>query len=191
MVDKGRYFRSQASRFEGESVKARSRLKKAYRLFKPYVSPQQPLLDIGSRDGWFLEYLKRKKFSSVLGVEITEEAVKYAQKHGRNVIWGDAHELSSFGDEEFGTVIMNHSLEHCYDPKRAIEGVYRILKTQGILFIEVPLEKQPNVENAHFCNFASVHDLRDLLGDGFKLLKQQVTPMGKGVKHLSCVFRKI
>lgn len=171
-------------------TEVRSRLKKAFRFFKPYISPVEPLLDIGTRDGWMLDYLRRKKFKDLQGIDITEEAVKYAQSQGRNVIWGDAHDLSAFEESEFGTVLMIHSLEHCYDPYKAINNVHRILKPSGVLFVEVPLEEKVNPKVAHFCCFADVRSLSILVGEqDFDLLKHRTYSLGKA-KHLMCVFEK-
>lgn len=190
VVDRKKYLKAQAGRFSGENKEARRRLKSAYRFLRPYLSRDKPVLDIGTRDGWFVDYLRRKKFQDVQGIEITEDAVKYAQSQNRNVIWGDAQDLSAFEDEYYGTVLMIHSLEHCYDSKSAVEGVHRILQPGGTFFIEVPLEHSPDVTVAHFCNFTSVHEVKELLGDKFQLLKHKVVPMGRKVRHLLCAFRK-
>ena len=158
MVDQEKYKQSQAKRFfGGEVTVVRGRLKKAYRFFEPFMKREGPTLDIGTRDGWMVEYLGRKKFQHVQGIELTEEAVKYAQSQGRNVIWGDAHDLSAFGDQEYGNVIMIHSLEHCYDPKKVAADVHRILKPGGVFFIEVPIEQKSNEKMAHFCNLSLIH----------------------------------
>jgi len=191
MIDEREYLNAQAKRFSGENVAAQNRLKSAYRFFKSFVSKELPLLDIGTRDGWMLTYLYRKKFKSLIGIDITEVAVKYAQNQGRNVIWGDMHNLTSFGDEDFGTVLMTHSLEHCYDTKIVVDGVYRILKKDGIVYVEVPLESRAKRDVAHFCNFQSIHDVIKVLGPKFKLLKHKVVPIRRRLRNLLCVFRKV
>ncbi len=195
MVDQEQYKESQAKRFFGTDVKtARGRLKKAYRFFEPFVRKNRPVLDIGTRDGWLVDYLRRKKFRHVQGIEITEDAVKYARSQGRNVIWGDAHDLSSFGDQEYGTILMIHSLEHCYKPKKVAKSVYRMLEPKGIFFIEVPLESDPNWRMAHYCNFTNIHDVVQLLDKTkFELLKDKIyLPDRKKhhIRHLMCAFRR-
>jgi len=191
MVNKKEYLDAQAKRFSGENVEARNRLKSAYRFFEPFVDKQQSLLDIGTRDGWMLDYLRRKKITNTMGIDITEDAVKYAQSQGRNVIWGDMHNLSAFSEAEFGTLIMIHSLEHCYNPQVVVNGLSRILKLGGILYVEVPLENKPAKEVAHYYNFSSVHDVVKVLGSHFKLLKHKVVPVSKKLKNLLCVFQRI
>lgn len=196
MRDQEGYKKSQAKRFfGGEVVDARNRIKKAYRFFKPFVRPEEPVLDIGTRDGWLVEYLKRKKFHSVQGIELTEDAVKYAQSQGRNVIWGDVHDLSAFETEGYGSVLMIHSLEHCHDPQKAVEGVHRVLRPGGVFVIEVPLETKVNYEYAHYCKFEGIHDVVQLLDKSrFELLREKTyQPDPKRhprLKHLMCAFRR-
>ena len=191
MVNKKEYTKAQAARFSGENLAARNRLKSAYRFFEVFVDKNLPLLDIGARDGWMLEYLKRKKFVNTTGVDITVDAVKYAQSQGRNVIWADMHDLSSFDTESFGTILMIHSLEHCYNTQVVVDGLLRILKPSGILYVEVPLETSAAKDVAHFCNFTSIHDVIKVLGPQFKQLKHKVVPLSKKLKNMLCVFRKI
>ena len=188
-MDHKKYIHSQAKRFSGENHQAQGRLKQAFKFFKPIVKSDKPLLDIGSRDGWFIEFLERKRYKDVQGIEITKNAVAHAQSKGRNVTWGDAHDLSRFIDEQFTTVLMIHSLEHCHNPDIVIDSVYRILQPGGVFFIEVPLEDDPDEDVAHFCSFASVHDVVKKLGDRFELLKHKVSPFCEA-KHLLCGFRK-
>lgn len=197
MIDYEEYKKSQGARFIIENLPlVQKRLKQAYAFFEPFVRKEGALLDVGTRDGWFLEYLNEQSFLNVLGIDLTEEAVRYAQKQGRNVIVGDAHDLSNFEREKYETVLMIHSLEHCYDPKKAVDNVHRALKLGGIFFIEVPLER--NTEKpAHFCNFANINDIINLLGGTrFQLLKEENYKLhpnrpDKRTRHLMCVFRKL
>ena len=191
MVSKREVRQIHAARFAKENAAVRDRLIESYRFFKPFVDKDLPLLDIGARDGWMLEYLKRKKFMNTTGVDITVDAVKYAQSQGRNVIWADMHDLSSFDTESFGTILMIHSLEHCYNTQVVVDGLLRILKPGGILYVEVPLETHAAKDVAHFCNFTSIHDVLKTLGPQFKLLKHKVVPLSKKLKNMLCVFRKI
>jgi glycosyltransferase involved in cell wall biosynthesis len=189
------YKDAQAKRFfGGEVLEVRGRLKQAYQLFSQFVDLNLAVLDIGTRDGWLVEYLKRKKYTDVLGLELTEAAVKYAQSRGRNVVVGDAHKVAEmFPPRKFGTVLMIHSLEHCYDPQLVINNVYKILKDQGILFVEVPLESEPKHDVAHFCSFPTIKDLIKLLGEHrFVLLKHKIVEVDphQNINHMLAVFRK-
>jgi len=191
MFNEKEYLDAQAKRFSGENVEARNRLKSAFRFFEKFVKPELPLLDIGTRDGWMLDYLIRKRFINIMGIDITVDAVKYAQSQNRNVIWGDMHNLAAFNDGEFGTILMTHSLEHCYDAKVVASGLYRVLQPGGILYVEVPLESRAAKDVAHYCNFESIHDVVKILGSGFKLKKHKVVQVSRKLKNLLCVFERI
>lgn len=189
------YKDAQAKRFfGGEVLEVRDRLKYAYKLFSRFIDPNLAILDIGTRDGWLVEYLQRKKCPDVLGLELTEAAVKYAQSQGRNVIVGDAHKVAEmFPPRKFGTVLMIHSLEHCYNPKKVVNDVHHILKDNGIFFIEVPVESEPKQGVAHFCNFPTIRDLVKMLDERrFTLLKHNIVQVNpnKNIHHMLAVFKK-
>lgn len=48
-----------------------------------------------------------------------------------------------FADNEFDKVRAVHVLEHLSDTVKAVEEIYRILKPQGILYIEAPIYPNP------------------------------------------------
>ena len=50
----------------------------------------------------------------------------------------DKEGLSQFQDESFDFVIINHVLEHLYDPISAIGECFRVLRTGGSLVLAVP-----------------------------------------------------
>jgi SAM-dependent methyltransferase len=96
-----------------------------------------PVLDIGCREGLFLDHLKRKGVTKLSGIELIKEAAVKAQMKGHNVINGDAHQLP-FEDGQFATVTLLHSLEHCYSPVIILKEVDRVLIKDGLVYIEVP-----------------------------------------------------
>lgn len=51
---------------------------------------------------------------------------------------GDAMDLHMFADESMDFLIANHLLEHLPNPIKAMENFYRILKTDGILYLTIP-----------------------------------------------------
>ncbi len=100
------------------------------------------LLDIGSRDGWILDKLVSCGFTkeNLVGLEISPWAAKNARAHGRNVLTGDAHDLSRFPDAGFDVVVAIHSLEHTHAPEKVLEGIKRVLKPGGLLMAVAPIE---------------------------------------------------
>jgi SAM-dependent methyltransferase len=50
----------------------------------------------------------------------------------------DGERLGQFGDATQDFVIANHFLEHCQDAIGAIRNFFRVLKTNGVLYLAVP-----------------------------------------------------
>ncbi|MBN2357276.1 glycosyltransferase [candidate division KSB1 bacterium] len=50
----------------------------------------------------------------------------------------DGEKLSSLGDATQDFVIANHFLEHCQNPLLALENMFRVLKSGGILYLGIP-----------------------------------------------------
>jgi len=96
-------------------------------------------LDIGCSSGDYLAYLRTLGWK-VYGIELDEEAARYAQEHfGIDVRAGAAeHILNEFPDMSFDVVTMWHVLEHLFDPSSVLAEVHRVLRPGGILMLEMP-----------------------------------------------------
>lgn len=106
-------------------------------LLKRYLPKNKILriLDAGCGPGAALIYLA--KFGDVIGVDISEEALKFAKKRGM-VKKGDISKLP-FEDQTFDVVVCLDVLYHQWvNVKRAISEMKRVLKPEGILFIREP-----------------------------------------------------
>lgn len=94
------------------------------------------LLEIGAAHGQFLDVMKRIGWE-VNGVEISSDACKIAHdEYGLEIFNGTFLEYSD--DKLFNVICMYQTLEHVYQPFEHIEKAYSLLKTGGILVIEVP-----------------------------------------------------
>ena len=80
-------------------------------------------------------------FYNAKGVEVFKDYIKYAQSKGRNVEFGDIHDLP-YKDSTFDIVYCRHTLEHTLNPQKAMEELYRIVQSKGVLYVSVPLEMQ-------------------------------------------------
>lgn len=94
------------------------------------------LLDIGCGHGFFLQIAKEAGWDA-FGLDLCEPAVEYANSKGLNVTNFSLLE-KNYKDEEFDVVTMFYVLEHLPDPLQYLREIYRILKTDGILFLRVP-----------------------------------------------------
>lgn len=94
------------------------------------------VLEIGSSTGVFLGLLKEKGFE-VLGIEPSKSTAGFANKKGINTL-KTTFEEEKIASSSFDLVIMNHVLEHMEDPVAVLEKAKRVLKTGGLVFIDVP-----------------------------------------------------
>ncbi|KKQ91796.1 MAG: Methylase involved in ubiquinone/menaquinone biosynthesis [Microgenomates group bacterium GW2011_GWC1_39_7b] len=93
------------------------------------------VLDIGCSNGVFLDICKERGWQT-FGVEPSESGMTAERKgHKISRIY---FEKSSFPDNSFDLVIMNHTLEHVDDADLILKKIHRILKKGGILYVDVP-----------------------------------------------------
>jgi len=96
------------------------------------------LLDIGCGDGT-LGYFAKNKYKEVYGVDISEEALKIAEKRGIIVEKVNLNEEKlPFENEYFDAVTCLDVIEHVFEPRDLIKEINRVLKRGGILIISTP-----------------------------------------------------
>lgn len=167
------------------------RLINAFMFFADFVDKSAPLLDIGTREGWFLKFLLKTGITDVQAIEVSPEAVEIVKNKGLRIIEMDVQEMN-FNDQ-FGTITAIHVLEHCSSPKRAISNMYKALKKRGILYLEIPLEENAYpMKSGHFSSFLDEDVLFNLFKDRWERLTFEINIMNKaGTKrNLRSVWRK-
>lgn len=103
------------------------------------------VLDVGSCDGYFThEVLRSSKARSIIGIDVLQHAVEYAQKRYEHIKelsfqYGEAHALN-FPDGTFDNVVCLEALEHVEDPKQVLSEMKRVLKKNGSVYILIPAE---------------------------------------------------
>ena len=96
------------------------------------------VLDCACGDGVGLEALGSMGFKDPVGVEIAPQKAARARALGFRVEEADMHDLSAFADGSFDAILSSHTLEHAYDPGRALEELRRLLVPGGRLFVVLP-----------------------------------------------------
>ena len=72
------------------------------------------------------------------GVEINKEAASYAREYqSLDVIAADLNSVA-FPEQHFDVVTLSQVLEHISRPKPLFEDIRRVLKSDGILIVDVP-----------------------------------------------------
>lgn len=168
------------------------RLINAFMFFADYIDKALPLLDIGTREGWFLEFLLKTGITNVQAIEVSPEAVEIVKNKGLRIVKMDVQKMD-FHDQ-FGIITAIHVLEHCSNPKMAISNIYKALKKEGVLYLEIPLEDNLcPTKSAHFSSFPNEGALFDLFNKKWKRLSYDIIIMNKAgtKKNLRTIWRKL
>lgn len=107
--------------------------KKRYRLISKFIKSPKKVLEIGSSSGVFLDLFKD---SETWGVE--PSAIVQSTQYTVHRIINTYFEKAKLPENYFDLVIMNHTLEHVEDADLVLAKASKILKRNGILFIDVP-----------------------------------------------------
>lgn len=149
---------------------------------RQYFDIDYRYLDLGCRDGEFLVQLRDATGAWKLwGVELHEELAMIAGDRGIQVYTDDVHHIP-LPDSFFDFIFMAHLLEHTHDPDKVLWQARRVTKIGGKIFIEIPLEERPKTIPTiwgHWYTFQNPQMLLDLVGNGFKILKQLEDPKKK------------
>jgi len=115
-------------------------------LISKYLHPNQQdiIVDIGGGTGYFAKYLE-PQVKQVIVIDPSLKMLQKITKHSIEKIWGTAENISISNNSVDKVVLINtlHHIPREYH-KLVLEEIYRILKTQGQLFI---IEVQPNTSN--------------------------------------------
>lgn len=101
-------------------------------------------LDIGCSIGTLLS-LARKRGFRVYGVERSTWAANYCRKELKMTVYSGEFEKLRLPGNYFDVIVINHVLEHMWDPLNSLKKMHRILKLDGILLVGVP-----NIESIMF-----------------------------------------
>jgi len=93
-------------------------------------------LDIGSSSG-IITSLLGNHFSLAIGIDIDQEAVRYAKEHhssDRNqFLIADAMRMP-FKDGSLDVVVCNHIYEHVPEARRLMDEIHRVMKDEGFCY---------------------------------------------------------
>lgn len=95
------------------------------------------LLDIGCCAGFLLDEARRMGWD-VSGIELSIWASRYAAEKFNLKIYNMSLEKADFPNEYFDVIIMQDTIEHLQHPRQMLLEINRILKTNGILYINTP-----------------------------------------------------
>src|SRR5260221_13298060 len=118
------------------------------RLIKQYAPVKSTLsiLDAGCGTGRLAELMS--KLGTVTGIDMSDEALKFAKRHGLQVQKASVMKLP-FKDNSFDIITSIDVLYHkaVTDDSKALKELYRVLKLHGIIIIR--LQAIPWLKNSH------------------------------------------
>lgn len=109
----------------------------SFKYVLPYTTNKR-VLDIGCNYGRYLQYFS----AGSVGIDINRDALAECQRKGLVVTEADINQQGIPLDKEsFEVVFFSHVLEHLSNPIQALSEAHRVLTSQGILILGLPIEK--------------------------------------------------
>ena len=107
------------------------------------------ILDLGCGPGYFLDEMKKREYTDVIGVTLSPGDIKICEDKGHTIKKYDLTFLpqkEGYYDESVDFLFLRHALEHSPYPIFSLMEYNRVLKQGGQIYIEVP---QPGCERKH------------------------------------------
>jgi SAM-dependent methyltransferase len=109
------------------------------------------VLCVGCRNASELDYFAQRGARQVTGIDL------YSTDSRIQVM--DMHQMT-FADHTFDLVYSTHALEHAYDPGRVAAEIVRVLRPQGTVALEVPVQFEAH--GADLVDYGSLEGLHRL-----------------------------
>ena len=100
------------------------------------------VLDVGSGSGFFLKRAKERGWT-VNGIEPNKIASNYSEKIGIPVINDFFQNIDNKKMKKYDAINLFEVLEHVHNPSELLKKCHRLLKSGGIIVIEVPNDYNP------------------------------------------------
>lgn len=153
------------------------------------------ILNIGSSSGVFEHFLVKDGFTNVVGLDVDNKTIKRCKDRVKDCKFIKAFvESIPSNDEQKDVVVCSQVLEHLIDPKVAIKEMLRVLKTDGLLLITVPIGDHLNNElHKHKFDLYQITHLFEEFGQNFKVMeihKWDVRKVQTDPNVFAVVYRK-
>jgi SAM-dependent methyltransferase len=121
--------------------------------FDPLNLPKNAkIMDLGCGPGYFLDAMKEREYTDVVGVTLSPGDIKICEDKGHKIAKYDLSfipQKDGYFDESVDFIFLRHALEHSPYPIFSLMEYNRILKQGSKMYIEVPA---PDCERKHEWN---------------------------------------
>ncbi len=123
-------------------------------IVKKYIDPlnlpkNYKILDLGCGPGYFLDEMKTREYTDVIGVTLSPGDIKICEDKGHKISKYDLSFLpqkDGYFDETVDFIFLRHALEHSPYPIFSLMEYNRLLKQNASIYIEVPA---PDCDRKH------------------------------------------
>ena len=161
-------------------AKKRNKLN-TYKFIEGIIDRNSRVIDIGCRDGLWMEILFDNGYTDLFCIDVCKEALQISAQKGFCVDLCDAQDLYRYDAKKYDFVSIIHTLEHCPDVDLVLKGIKRLLKHSGYLLVVVPIQKKEPVPTiwAHYHCFSSAEEvMKHIENCGFEKIKIQTGDKG-------------
>jgi SAM-dependent methyltransferase len=121
--------------------------------FDPLNLPKNSkIMDLGCGPGYFLDAMKEREYTDVVGVTLSPGDIKICEDNGHTIKKYDLSFLpqkDGYYDESVDFIFLRHALEHSPYPIFSLMEYNRVLKQGSKMYIEVPA---PDCDRKHEWN---------------------------------------
>jgi ubiquinone/menaquinone biosynthesis C-methylase UbiE len=149
--------------------------------FAAEMTEGKTVADIACGTGYGTQMLAKRGASSVLGMDLSKEAVAFALDHydAANATYsvGDAQQLTALQDSQFDLVVSFETIEHLPDVEAYLDEMARIIRPGGDFLVSTPDRRIASVmyrflgrpQNKYHVREYTERDLLELLSTRFHI----------------------
>lgn len=104
----------------------------------PFFKKGELVLDVGCGDGVVGDFLQKNVGVKIIGIDISKQAVKKANKKGIKAYVASSEEAFPFKENSFDAVFWGDNIEHLFNPAFCAREIRRVLKKDGRLILSCP-----------------------------------------------------
>ena len=147
-------------------------------LFAAPLAQGKRVLDVACGPGYGSRLLIEKGAHEVVGADVSQEAVDYAQLHyAHERITYVCQDILALHPDENGTfdvIVCFETLEHVPQPEQTVETLAKLLARDGVLVISVPNEGEGASNNPYHLTTFTQERFLQLLRDHFSVVQPYV-----------------